>query len=90
MGVGIPLGLEHPEPPPPPARARIAETFSLAFNLFFFLPVLQLIGEFEEGAEQGGAIVVDQIHQPRFLHQAAELDELAGAGAALLHPVTGV
>ena len=52
----------------PPSRAGIADAFALAFNLFLSrLPASKLIGEFEEGTEQGGAVVVDQLHQPGFL-----------------------
>jgi hypothetical protein len=52
--------------------------------LAFILLLLELIGEFEEGAEEGGAVVVDQLDEAGFLDEAAEFDELTGAGAALL------
>ena len=88
---GLLVRLERAEAAAPPACEGIAETFALAFNLFLsLLPASQLIGQFEEGAEQGGAIVVDQIDEAGLLHQAAEFDELPGAGAALLHPVAGI
>src|SRR5713101_8705371 len=48
--------------------------------------VSKLIGEFEEGAEEGGAIVVGQLDQAGFLDEAAELDELAGTFAACPGP----
>jgi hypothetical protein len=65
--------------------------FLLAFILFLsFVPASQLLSEFEEGAEQGGAIVLDELDQPGFPHEAAELDEVAGAGASVLHGLPGV
>src|SRR5260370_22285595 len=36
--------------------------------------VSKLIGEFEEGAEEGGAIVVHQFDQTGLLHQPAQFD----------------
>jgi hypothetical protein len=51
---------------------------------------LQSSGQFEEGAQEGGAIVLDQLHQPGFPHEAAELDEIAGAGASVLHGLPGI
>ncbi len=39
----------------------------------------QPVGELEEGAEKGGAIVVHKRDQAGLLHQAAELDQVAGA-----------
>ena len=52
--------------------------------------VAELIGEIEEGAEQGGAIVVGQLDKAGFLHQAAQLDQMAGAFAAYLGPIAHV
>ena len=57
------------------------------FFLASILLLLQPAREFEEGAEQCGAVVVQQFDQAGFLHEAAQLDELAGACAPFLHPV---
>ncbi len=55
------------------------------------LPLLgQAPCQLQEGTEQGGAIIVQQFDEASLLHEAAKLDELAGAGPALLHPVAGV
>jgi len=48
------------------------------------------VGQLHEGAEEGGAIVVGQLDQAGFLDEAAELDEVAGALAACLGPVSHV
>lgn len=59
--------------------------------ILFRLPMLlQPGGEFEEGAEQGGTIIVDQLDQTRLLHQAAEFDQMAGSGTSILHPLARV
>ena len=50
----------------------------------------EAIGQFHEGAEHGGAVVVGQRDEAGLLHEAAEFDEVAGAGAALDGPGTGV
>ena len=48
---------------------------------------MQAGGEFEEGSEQGSAVIVHQFYQPGFLHQSAELDQVTGACAPVLHPL---
>jgi hypothetical protein len=48
------------------------------------------VGQFHEGAEQGGAVVVHQLDQPGLLHQAAEFDEMAGTFTARLGPIAHV
>jgi hypothetical protein len=50
----------------------------------------QPVGDLKEGAEKGGAIVVDQRDEPGLLHEAAEFDQMAGALAACLGPVAHV
>ncbi len=51
---------------------------------------LQAIGEFEEGAEEGGAVILHQFNQAGLVDEAAELDEVTGAGAACLGPIAHV
>ena len=50
----------------------------------------QPVGEIEERAEQGGAVIVHQFDQAGLLHQAAEFDEVTGALAPRLGPVAHV
>ena len=40
--------------------------------------------EFEERAEQGGAVIIDQLDQPGLLHQAAQLDQVPCPRAPVL------
>ncbi len=47
----------------------------------------KLIGDGEEGAEEGGAIVVYQFDKSRLLDEATELDEMARAGPSVLYPL---
>jgi hypothetical protein len=47
---------------------------------------LQLCGDCEERAQQGGAIIVGQFNQPSFLHEATEFDQMTGAFAAVHDP----
>lgn len=75
------VGLEGTQPAPPPARPEIGRAGAVIGLL------TELIGEVEEGAEQGGTVVLDEFDQPGFLDQAAEFDEVAGAGAAVLNPL---
>jgi hypothetical protein len=65
--------------------APTGEEIGVADALVFV--VLEATGEFQEGAEESGAVIVDQAG---FLDEAAELDEVAGAGAAVLDPLAGV
>ena len=46
--------------------------------------------QFEEGAEQGRAIIVHQLDQSGLLHQAAEFDQVTGASAPVLDPLAFV
>ena len=41
----------------------------------------------EQGAEHGGAIILDELDQPGLEDQAAELDEVTGPSATLGPPV---
>ena len=83
------VGIENTQSAASPACLEIGGGYFLA-SILFRLPVLELIGESEEGTEQSGAVVVKQLDQSGLLHEAAEFDELAGAFAAFLHPVAGV
>jgi hypothetical protein len=47
----------------------------------------KLIGDVEEGAEEGGTIIVDEFDEARLLDEAAEFDEMACARPSILHPV---
>jgi len=49
-----------------------------------------LFDQLDHGSEQGCAIVVQQLDQSGFLHEATQLDELARARASFLRPVAGV
>ena len=50
----------------------------------------ELFCHLDHGAEQSCAIVIEQLDQPCFLHEAAQLDELSRACASFLRPVAGV
>jgi len=50
----------------------------------------ELVGEVHHGAEQCGAVVVQQFDKAGFLDEAAEFDELARSCASLLDPISGV
>jgi len=51
---------------------------------------VELIGEVEEGAEEGGAIVAQQLDKAGFLDESAEFDEVPCALAACLGPIAHV
>ncbi len=46
----------------------------------------ELVGQLHHGAEEGGAVVVQQFGEASLLDEAAEFDELACACAAFLNP----
>jgi len=46
-----------------------------------FIDTAEAIGELEEGTEEGGAIVLDELDQAGLLDEAAELDQVASAFA---------
>jgi hypothetical protein len=48
------------------------------------------IGQFHEGAEHGGAVIVGQLNESSFLHQAAEFNEVSGAFTTSLGPIAHV
>lgn len=50
---------------------------------------LELFGGIEQQAKQSSAIVLQQLDQSGFLHEAAQLDELACSCASFLCPVAG-
>jgi hypothetical protein len=52
-----------------------------------FAPDPQLVRDVEEGAQHGGAIVVHQFDEARFLDETTELDEMACPRAPVLHPL---
>jgi hypothetical protein len=80
------IGIERAQSVASPACHEIGLTCSLVFIL---LP-LEPCCEFEECAEEGCAIIVQQLDQPGLLDEAAEFDEVAGAGAPVLDPLAGV
>ena len=86
LGCGCVVRIEGAEATASPACLEGDGCFFLAFILL----LLQPARESEEGTEQSGAVIVEQFDQPSLLHEAAQLDELAGACAAFLHPVAGV
>ena len=86
LGCGYLIGIESAQAAPAPAREEIGPASPLAF---VFLP-LQPIGDVEEGAEQGGAVVIQQLDKAGFLHEAAQLDEVACALAPQFGPVARV
>ncbi len=75
------IGIEGPQPEPAPPGSQIGRTGAIVGSMS------ELIGEPEERPEQGGAIIVDQLDQSSLLDEAAEFDEMAGAGATVLHPL---
>ena len=89
LGCGCIVRLEGAHPLPPPSCPKVGWRFCPAFLVSILLQ-LQLAGNVQQRAEQGGAVIVQQLDQPGFLHEAAQLDELAGACAPFLHPVAGV
>ena len=56
----------------------------------FVIHAAQPSGHLQQCAEQGGAIVVQQFDQLGLDHQAAQLDQMAGALPARLGPVARV
>lgn len=68
-------GFERSFSAPPPQRQKIVT------------PVrLQHVGEAEEAAEQGGAVVVREIDQAGHLHQTAQFDQVMCPLASLHDP----
>ena len=51
---------------------------------------MQSVSDVEEGAEQGGTIVVQQLEETCLVDEAAEFDEVACALAPLVRPITCV
>jgi hypothetical protein len=78
------VGIEFAQAAAAPAGEQIGAADSLISS------ILKATGEVEEGAEQGGAVIVDELDQAGFLDEAAELDEMAGAGTTILDPLAGI
>lgn len=72
------------------AKAGVAPAGAELGGRRLVVAVLQIGGEFEEGAEEGGAVVVHQLDETSLGDEAAELDEMTGAVAARSGPVAGV
>ena len=66
---------------PPPSRHEIGRASAVV------AAILELSSQLEEGPQQRGTIVVDELDEPGFLDEAAEFDQMPGAGAAVLHPL---
>lgn len=81
MCSGIIVGIKRPQPAPSPTRHEIGRTGTI------LAAQPQLIGNPEQRPEDGGAIVVDQFDQPGLLNEAAQLDQMPGAGASIMHPL---
>ena len=59
----------------------------MKFYLLLLPITAQASSKLEKRAEQCSAIIVHQLDQSGLLHQSAELDELAGSCASVLHPL---
>jgi hypothetical protein len=82
--VGLAISLESAKAAPAPACGEVTGI------IIGFVQSLKAVGQFEEGAEEGCAIIVYQLDQSGLLHQAAEFDKMAGAGPAILYPLAGI
>lgn len=76
------IGIESTQPALAPSGGELLWCAFVSLT-----PVPQLIRDFEEGAEEGGAIVIDEFDEAGLLDEAAEFDEVAGAGAPVLDPL---
>ncbi len=79
---GITFGLEGAQPGPSPAGAEVGGVG--------IARAAELPGEVQQRAEQGGAVVVQQLHQVSLGDKAAQLDQVAGALASCLGPIAGI
>ena len=70
------------------AASPACEQFGLAFVLAFI--GLQPVRQLQEGTEQGGAVIFGQLDQAGFVHEAAQLDQVACALASFTRPIAGV
>jgi hypothetical protein len=71
------IGIEGAQSAPSPTQHQIGGRFLLVYIRS------QPCGQFEEGVEEGGAIVIHQLDQTRLLHQAAKLNELTCPGRGI-------
>ena len=78
------ISIESPQTAAAPASGEIAGIVAGVVG------ATEAIGQFHEGAEHGGAVVVGQRDEAGLLDEAAEFDEMAGAGAPLDGPGAGV
>ena len=83
-GVGILVRLEGAEAATAPACEQFGTTCVLVFTL------LQPVCEFQECTEQCGAVIVGQIDEAGFLHEAAQLDQVTCALASFADPIAGI
>jgi len=74
--------LEGAQPGPLPAGAEVA---GVGITCAAELP-----GQIKECAEQGGAVIVQQLHQVGLGDEAAQLDQVPGALAPRLGPIAGI
>ena len=77
----LPIRLEGAQPASAPADHEISRARAVVAT------ILELTGEFEKRPQQRGAIVIDKLDEAGLLDEAAEFDQMAGAGAAVLHPL---
>lgn len=82
LGVPIPVLFEGAQAATAPVCAQLGG--------IFVARAPKLPGRVQQGAEQGGAVVVQQLHQLGLNSEAAQLDQVTGALAACLRPVAGV
>ena len=78
----VAFGGEHAQAVPPPASAEVGGVGVARAP--------ELPGEVEQGAEQGGAVVVQQLHQVRLEDEAAQLNQVPGALPPCLGPIARV
>ncbi len=83
-GVCFSIGFERAQSAASPACDEVGGCGVLV------IAVPQLAGEFEEGTEQGCAVIVGEFDEAGFLDEAAELDQVAGARAPVLDPLSFV
>lgn len=79
---GVLVRLEGAQPGPSPSGA---EVFGISAAC-----VPELPGHVQERAEQGDAVVVQQLHQVGLEDETAQLDQVSGALASCLDPVACV
>ena len=78
----VPFRLESAHSGSPPAGAKVGGVRVACFP--------KLRGEVQKRAEQGGAIVVQQLDQVGFNDEATEFDQATGSFTSCLGPIAGV